>query len=95
MAYFPLFIDLWGQEILVVGGGPIAARRIRVLREFGCRILAVAPEAVTDIKEMEKEMPETVRWLQGTYEETDPLGMDGRPLTRPLFVLAAAGARSQ
>ena len=50
MAYFPLFIDLWGQEILVVGGGPIAARRIRVLREFGCRILAVAPEAVTDIK---------------------------------------------
>ena len=92
MAYFPLFIDLWGQEILVVGGGPHAARRIRVLREFGCRILAVAPEAVTDIKEMEKEMPETVRWLQGTYEETDPLGMDGRPLTRPLFVLAAAGA---
>lgn len=50
MAYFPLFIDLWGQEILVVGGGPIAARRIRVLREFGCRILAVAPEAVTEHK---------------------------------------------
>ncbi len=54
MAYFPVFIDLSGREILVVGGGPIAARRIRVLREFGCRILAVAPEAVTDIKEMEK-----------------------------------------
>ena len=92
MAYFPVFIDLSGREILVVGGGPIAARRIRVLREFGCRILAVAPEAATDIKEMEKETPEAVRWLQGTYEKTDPLGMDGRPLTRPLFVLAAAGA---
>ncbi len=69
------------KRILVVGGGPIAARRIRVLREFGCRILAVAPEAATDIKEMEKETPEAVRWLQGTYEKTDPLGMDGRPLT--------------
>ena len=23
MAYFPLFIDLWGQEILVVGGGSV------------------------------------------------------------------------
>ena len=89
MAYFPVFIDLSGREILVVGGGPIAARRVRVLREFGCRILAVA---TTDIKEMEKETPEAVRWLQGTYEKTDPLGMDGRPLTRPLFVLAAAGA---
>lgn len=32
MAYFPLFIDLWGQEILVVGGGPIAARRIQGLK---------------------------------------------------------------
>ena len=28
-------------------------------------------------------MPETVRWLQGTYEETDPLGMDGRPRPAP------------
>lgn len=93
MAYFPVFIDLSGREILVVGGGPIAARRIRVLREFGCRILAVAPEAVTDIKEMEKETPEAIRWLCGTYEMTDPLGLDGRPpLMRPLFVLAAAGA---
>lgn len=92
MAYFPVFIELSGREILVVGGGPIAARRIRVLREFGCRILAVSPEAVTDIKEMEKETPGAVRWLQGTYEKTDPLGMDGRPLIRPLFVLAAAGA---
>ena len=82
MAYFPVFIDLSGREILVVGGGPIAARRIRVLREFGCRILAVAPEAATDIKEMEKETPEAVRWLQGTYEKTDPLG-NGRPPPDP------------
>lgn len=42
---------------------------------------------------MEKETPEAIRWLCGTYEMTDPLGLDGRPpLMRPLFVLAAAGA---
>ena len=53
MAYFPLFIDLWGQEILVVGGGSIAARRILVLRVFGCRILAGASRAATHREEIE------------------------------------------
>ena len=27
MAYFPLFVDLEGQQVLVVGGGKIAVRR--------------------------------------------------------------------
>ena len=93
MAYFPMFVELSGREILVVGGGPIAARRIRVLKGFGCRILAVAPEVAEEIKKMAEEAPEAVQWLRGTYEETDPLGTGGHsPMTRPFFVLAAAGA---
>lgn len=28
MAYFPLFVNLEGRRVLVVGGGKIAARRI-------------------------------------------------------------------
>ena len=44
MAYFPLFVNLEGRRVLVVGGGKIAARRIRTLLEFGCEITVVAPE---------------------------------------------------
>ena len=38
MSFFPLFIELHGKEILVVGGGRIAGRRIEALLPFGCRI---------------------------------------------------------
>lgn len=41
---FPLFLDLTGKTVVVVGGGKIAARRIASLRPFGCRLVVVAPE---------------------------------------------------
>ena len=41
MAYFPLFVDLEGRQVLVVGGGKIAMRRVRTLLEFGCEITVV------------------------------------------------------
>ena len=40
---FPLFIDLTGRPVTVVGGGRIALRRARVLRDFGARVTVVAP----------------------------------------------------
>ena len=36
MAYFPLFVDLEGRQVLVVGGGKIAVRRVRTL--FGVQV---------------------------------------------------------
>ena len=52
MAYFPLFVNLEGRRVLVVGGGKIAARRIRTLLEFGCEITVVAPEVGEELREM-------------------------------------------
>ena len=52
MAYFPLFVNLEGRRVLVVGGGKIAARRIRTLLEFGCEITVVAPEVGEELLEM-------------------------------------------
>lgn len=47
--YFPIFVDLTDKEILVVGGGAVAGRRIRVLRGFCGRITVVAPELSPEI----------------------------------------------
>lgn len=44
MHYFPLFHRLQRKNILVVGGGDIAARKINLLQRSGCRIKVVAPE---------------------------------------------------
>lgn len=83
MAYFPLFVDLEGRQVLVVGGGKIAMRRVRTLLEFGCEITVVSPEVC-------EELREKVLWKKKRYDETDleSLGNVGEA-SRFIFVLAA------
>ncbi|MEY2921096.1 MAG: hypothetical protein RL261_2401 [Pseudomonadota bacterium] len=44
MRYFPLFADLHGRRVLVVGGGAVAERKVRLLLDAGARVRLVAPE---------------------------------------------------
>lgn len=43
-AYFPIFVDLAGQPVLVVGGGEVAARKIRLLLGARAQVRVVARE---------------------------------------------------
>ena len=47
MAVFPVFLKLAGRRVLVVGGGPVAAGKLRALIDAEARVTVVAPE-VTD-----------------------------------------------
>src|SRR5690606_23701259 len=40
---FPLFLDLRGRRVLVVGGGGVAARKVDALLEAGAAVAVVAP----------------------------------------------------
>ena len=42
MAYFPMFVDLTGKNVLVIGGGAVALRKCEKLLPFGCEITAAA-----------------------------------------------------
>ena len=44
MRYFPLFLDLHGRHVAVVGGGEVALRKVRALLEAGASVTVVAPE---------------------------------------------------
>ena len=43
MDYFPIFLRLTGESVLVVGGGEVAARKIELLLRTGARVTVVAP----------------------------------------------------
>ena len=72
--YFPLFLDLSDKDILFVGGGTIASRRIRVLQQFADRITVVAPEADGSILELTESGD--VSWIMREFEEGDLEGRD-------------------
>ena len=54
-AYFPMFVDIKGMKILVVGGGNIALRRVKTLLEFGADVQVIAPELCAGMKELAAE----------------------------------------
>lgn len=52
MSYFPMFVELKNKPCLVVGGGAVALRKVKVLKDFGAEITVTAPEIQPEIREM-------------------------------------------
>ncbi len=49
MNYFPVFFDLSGQKVLIVGGGEVALRKVTLLERAGASISLVAPEIAPEL----------------------------------------------
>lgn len=52
MRLFPLFADLQGRPVLVVGGGAVAARKTRALLQAGAQVTVGAPAFQNDVREL-------------------------------------------
>lgn len=76
MRYFPLFADLRGRRVLVVGGGEIAERKVRLLLEAGARIDIVARE-LPAAELLAWSSDGSVSWLAREFDETQ---LDGATL---------------
>lgn len=62
MSAYPVFLELAGERVLVVGAGPVAARKVAGLLRAGASVTVVAPDAVPDIAE-----DPDVRWHAREY----------------------------
>ncbi|MBL4610130.1 MAG: siroheme synthase, partial [Pseudomonas sp.] len=84
MEYLPLFHNLQGRLVLVVGGGEIALRKSRLLGEAGAVLRVVAPE-------IEQQLAELVHAGGGECIERGYLASD---MDGTLLVIAATDDES-
>lgn len=62
---YPVMMNLKNKQVVVVGGGKIAARKIKGLVTEGASVTVISPELHTDIDEA------AVHWVKRTYEPGD------------------------
>ncbi|MDO4815833.1 MAG: bifunctional precorrin-2 dehydrogenase/sirohydrochlorin ferrochelatase [Bacillota bacterium] len=53
MAYFPMFVELEGRRVLIVGGGRVALRKAEKLMPYGAEITVAAPEICNELATMQ------------------------------------------
>lgn len=75
MRYFPIFVDLQGRRVVVVGGGEEALRKVRLLLKTDAVIEVIAPELHAELAENSR-----IHWV-GT--EFRPALLDGAALVCP------------
>ena len=80
-AYFPLFVDMRGKKILVIGGGSIAERRISALSSYGADITVISPEVTEVIERLAS------RCVKKKYQNGDIAA------EKPFLVIAATDDR--
>ena len=80
---FPLFIDLKGKQLLVVGAGMVATRRVQTLLQFNCNIKVIAPDVSDEIQ----QLASAGKLLLEQREFSD------RDLEGVFLVVSAAGCR--
>lgn len=66
---YPTALRLLGRPVLVVGGGPVAARRAKGLLNAGARVTVVAPVASAALQELADAG--LLTWVQRTYQPSD------------------------
>ncbi len=76
---FPIFLDLVGRRVLVIGGGAVAARKVRSLLESGAEVRVIAPQFVAEIR----------AWAEKARLELVPRVYQPGDIERTALVIAA------
>lgn len=86
--HYPVFLDIEGRDVVVVGGGVVSERKIESLLRCGARVAVVAPEATPRIESWAADGRITLR--RKRYDASD---VDGAMIAVASTSDAAVNAR--
>ncbi len=66
MEYLPIYLQLRGASVLLVGGGAVGTRKARLLLKAGAALTVVAPEITEELSTLLERSGAT--WLQAAYD---------------------------
>jgi len=52
MSYYPIFLDLDNKKVIIVGGGEVAERKIKVVLGYGCQIYIISPHLTPHLRQL-------------------------------------------
>ncbi len=55
MRYYPINLDVQGRECLVVGGGAVGTRKVRMLLKCGARVMVISPNLTKELKDLSEQ----------------------------------------
>lgn len=67
--YYPIFLNIEGHDVLVVGGGEVCARKAETMLRYGARVTVVAPDISAEIEQWASSGRLAVR--RKSYDGTD------------------------
>ena len=71
---YPISLVLTGKAVLVVGGGEVAARKVKGLLDCETRITVVSPQLTSELRQLSGQG--ACLWLEKTYDTSDLESVD-------------------
>ncbi len=53
--YYPIFLDIEGRNVVIIGGGNVCARKAETMMNYGARVTVVSPEFTGEIEKWAEE----------------------------------------
>jgi precorrin-2 dehydrogenase/sirohydrochlorin ferrochelatase len=67
MSYYPIFVDLKGRKVIVIGGGTVAQRKIESLLDYGADIHVLSRELTPALRRMVDKG--TIGWIGPEFHD--------------------------
>ena len=67
--YYPVFLDLRGRRVVVIGGGAMGEEKVTRLLPYGAKVVVVSPDVTDEVSELADDGK--IEWVRRPYRRGD------------------------